>query len=628
GIVFDTFTNSERPLPGRCPPSGGKVNHSGLTLVVPNKSGQIADAHIRLFTFNFAARAYATNNQIKSTSLHEIGHALGIKGHSDRSSDIMYPVSSISNISGRDKRTLAALYSFDGHPSKDATSKVAENKPVKVSDESIWVPSSVSQLVKDGKDELRNNNCQAAIALFKRAIEQAPNYVMGKRALANAYAVFATENWNHPEFALYLLHRSLFTDPQENTIHNVELLIRNINLDPKNFDDRVHLAEAALKNSDNFGAILEYKEALKIKASAEIENKLKSLKHPSLIVPDIERSKFATMANSSRNIVPRSLERQPFNEQRFPINEAAELNNQGVSALRSGKYRLAAEKFLAALRIAPDYHLARKNLGAAYSNLGVYSTTDSDDSLCLLHLSTFLDPSGLGPANLDCVVSSLGKNPRSYEDRLSIGDNALAKGDRIGAIVEYSEALKIRDDAELKKKLEALPTPKIPDDTGLPIINYKEPKTLQTSSVQAPPKIAVQSPKAGVTLVEDRKKQSYQVPSKAFEKLSGLWRGSIHVDSADFDVVMQLDQKGNIVNGAITCTGGGGISKHHFRGAFDPKKETYICKDIGVEKIEGSSDWFPSAVDQYSIHLVEHNSKLVGSCTQGNRKNWFSLTRK
>lgn len=606
----------------------GEDSHSGLTMAIPNRTGEIEEAHIRLFTYNMAAVNFATNAQVKSTSLHEIGHALGIKGHSDRSSDIMYAVSIASTISARDKRTLAALYSGNLLSKNESSMEADKQKLVSVSEEAVWVPSAVSQLAKDGTGELNKNNRLLAIEKFKLALEQAPNYAFGKRALANAYAGLAIENWHHPEFALCLLHRSYFTDAQESTYRSIEMLMRNMNLDPKKFEDRVQLAEYALKNSDSFGAIFEYKEALKIKSSPEVQDKLKAIKHPSILTPDIDRSKLSSLSRP-QNLIQRNRGIQRSDEMNDSHSEASELNNQGVAELRSGNYLLSAKKFLAALKISPDYLVAQRNLAAAFNNLGIYSTAENNESLSLFHLSCFLNPSGPGWANLDCAVSNSGKSPRSYEDRLSMGDEALAKGDRVGAIVEYSEALKIKDNPDLKKKLENIPKPKIPDDTALPSITFKEQKASPVASGPAPIRNATQAPGSTTFVVHDKKSPSavYHTSSKSLGTISGSWHGSIHVDSGNFQVVMQIDQKGNIISGSITCTGGGGISKHHFKGALDPKKGMYVCKDIGVERIEGSNNWFPAAVDQYSIHLVENGSKVVGSCTQGNRKNWFSLTR-
>lgn len=51
------------------------------------------------------------------------------------------------------------------------------------------------------------------------------------------------------------------------------------------------------------------------------------------------------------------------------------------------------------------------------------------------------------------VIELLGKNPRSFEDRLALADDCVNKNELNGAVVEYRAALKLKDDATTHKKL-------------------------------------------------------------------------------------------------------------------------------------------------------------------------------
>jgi hypothetical protein len=55
-----------------------------------------------------------SDDAIKETCLHELGHALGLNGHSPNASDIMHFVQSFRQLPAltrRDKNTIARLYS-------------------------------------------------------------------------------------------------------------------------------------------------------------------------------------------------------------------------------------------------------------------------------------------------------------------------------------------------------------------------------------------------------------------------------------------------------------------------------------------------------------------------------------
>jgi predicted Zn-dependent protease/Tfp pilus assembly protein PilF len=83
----------------------------------------IEHADIRLLTVAVGKNAWKTPSatDIKQICLHEIGHALGMSGHSPNPQDIMYPSEELSadarNLTDRDLKTLAHLYQPEVVPS-------------------------------------------------------------------------------------------------------------------------------------------------------------------------------------------------------------------------------------------------------------------------------------------------------------------------------------------------------------------------------------------------------------------------------------------------------------------------------------------------------------------------------
>ena len=87
---------------------------SGETQLALNSKG-IIRATIVFLTVPLVAALPITDNRLRVTCLHEIGHALGLTGHTRNPADIMFFSSRISDdprdLSQRDKNTLVRLYS-------------------------------------------------------------------------------------------------------------------------------------------------------------------------------------------------------------------------------------------------------------------------------------------------------------------------------------------------------------------------------------------------------------------------------------------------------------------------------------------------------------------------------------
>ncbi len=131
-----------------------------------------------------------------------------------------------------------------------------------------------------------------------------------------------------------------------------------------------------------------------------------------------------------------------------------QLNNDGVNALKSSNYGLAVQKFLECLKNDPTYKLAKENLAICFNNWGISLQNNPAQAIEKFHKSLFYSPdNATAIQNLDVTIQNMGKDPRNFKDRVELGKKARLAGDLEGGIIEYSEALKIKDDPDLRVEL-------------------------------------------------------------------------------------------------------------------------------------------------------------------------------
>jgi len=157
------------------------------------------------------------------------------------------------------------------------------------------------------------------------------------------------------------------------------------------------------------------------------------------------------------------------------------LNNDGVKALNSSNFQFAITKFEAALKIDPSYTLARQNLAIAHNNYGLQLRNQPKEALKQFHMALYLDRSNATTLqNVNGIIGMLGKNPKDFKDRVALGDESRLSGDFIGALIEYSEACKIKDDAGLHVKMGDIL--RVRDDNDKAIAEYQQAAKVQDSA--------------------------------------------------------------------------------------------------------------------------------------------------
>ena len=119
GFITFKFTDIEDYSDIRCYfPNNYRSENDGQRMIAGVTKFEYNKDKLKYAQINFASydmnNKFRTESALYSTALHEIGHALGISGHSVNKEDVMYPVTqhTESKISKNDISTLKLIYSI------------------------------------------------------------------------------------------------------------------------------------------------------------------------------------------------------------------------------------------------------------------------------------------------------------------------------------------------------------------------------------------------------------------------------------------------------------------------------------------------------------------------------------
>ncbi|HIN67357.1 MAG TPA: matrixin family metalloprotease [Candidatus Obscuribacterales bacterium] len=232
----------------------------------------IETAEISLLTLDPLKDGPLGKNRLFNTCLHEIGHALGLQGHSPHEDDIMSSTLIVQQgLSPRDVRTINALYADNSTAEKRLPDKDEYGRPLS--------PAVLCQRhVQEGSVAAGNNQFEKAIAEFEAALKIDSKQERAREGLAIAFNNMAIEKDTSSEKSIELFRKALYWDPTCDVARgNLNSYLQSTGVDPKSFDARVKLAEGCLKKNDVHGAIVEYTEALIYKADDAVKKKLDTL---------------------------------------------------------------------------------------------------------------------------------------------------------------------------------------------------------------------------------------------------------------------------------------------------------------------------------------------------------------
>jgi tetratricopeptide (TPR) repeat protein len=207
----------------------------GHAMVIPDLQG-ITKAIIILLTVN-PANALVSDKFARRVDLHEIGHALGLLGHSKNPNDIMFsslpPADLDCALSERDKNTLVALYSADS--SKIASRPLDISRLMMTGDPS----STVMRMVKlnaEAAEAMKGRNFALAVAKLEEAHKLDPTSEVVNGNLGSAYAncaIMACMLRNFPQADKYFNQAIPLLEKSSNRANYLTVL--------KNYDSMLRL---------------------------------------------------------------------------------------------------------------------------------------------------------------------------------------------------------------------------------------------------------------------------------------------------------------------------------------------------------------------------------------------------
>ena len=192
--------------------NGEKGSIGGLTR--PYYSGCVFKySDIKLTTIRAADSIPYNDFEMYNTALHELGHALGISGHSPAVSDVMYAIASPNantqrlSLSSRDVNTIKLLYKLDADISnfnpdeikllnKDKNSNIIGDVNARLDKklkEALDYTKQVSYLPiswsKLGDAYSNMKNYSKALESYEKALTLDPKYLEAKEGIARTYSL-------------------------------------------------------------------------------------------------------------------------------------------------------------------------------------------------------------------------------------------------------------------------------------------------------------------------------------------------------------------------------------------------------------------------------------------------------
>jgi tetratricopeptide (TPR) repeat protein len=203
-----------------------------------------------------------TKDFMRMIAVHEIGHALGLTGHSPYEEDVMFPaLSNQRGITSRDVATLYKLYEIGGAAISTESSDLTDRGKIQL-------------LFAEASKAKANNDTAKALEYFEQVLKIDSSNRSGRMLMACELNNMGLSKITEPVQALkYFRWASYFDREQVVYAKNISSCLFNLRID-ESAASHLNQAQLCLTAKDYRGAVVEYRAALKLSQSAAIAPKL------------------------------------------------------------------------------------------------------------------------------------------------------------------------------------------------------------------------------------------------------------------------------------------------------------------------------------------------------------------
>lgn len=143
--------------------------------------------------------------------------------------------------------------------------------------QAVWANEKVA-LNDKGVKALESRDYTNAIALFNQALSVDSDFKLARDNLSIAYNNYAIELKANPEAAADKLHKALYIDEDnEMTRANLDKILEIMGKNPQDFQVRLELGDRAYMENRYLDALVEYREANRIKNDPAVRDKIRDL---------------------------------------------------------------------------------------------------------------------------------------------------------------------------------------------------------------------------------------------------------------------------------------------------------------------------------------------------------------